>query len=301
MALSLGLTLNCEIIKKLRHFKKTPATTYCSRMALEWATAVWSEGIDFDLPGNGGPACLATSSLDHRVYETLITFVPFAIALWAGRTGKPQNRYNEQSQWPAASASVRLPLLYSMLVTWAAEVGYKLVTRQLIFVVNPCHLLCLVQAYLLSDCQLLSGVVSKNTVFRLHLFFLHGPLMACIFPVTNTLFLPGEVLTYWVEHALLLIIPFYLLASQHTLYTVPATLREVFSWTALSYGVWGIYHYFILQPLALVSLANLNSILCPAITDPFRGPAYRLHALWHQALATIVSGSFWCTFGKKMS
>ena len=60
-------------------------------MALEWATAVWSEGIDFDLPGNGGPACLATSSLDHRVYETLLTFVPFALALWAGRTGKPHN------------------------------------------------------------------------------------------------------------------------------------------------------------------------------------------------------------------
>ena len=33
-----------------------------------------------------------------------------------------------------------------MLLTWAAEVGYKLVTRQLIFVVNPCHLLCLMQA-----------------------------------------------------------------------------------------------------------------------------------------------------------
>ena len=80
-----------------------------------------------------------------------------------------------------------------MLFTWAAEVGYKLVTYQLIFVVNPCHLLCLIQAYLLSDAQFFTGLVSKNTVFRLHLFFLHGPLMACIFPVTNTLFLPGEV------------------------------------------------------------------------------------------------------------
>jgi hypothetical protein len=35
--------------------------------------------------------------------------------------------------------------------------------------------------------------------------------------VTNTLFLPGEVLVYWLEHALLLLIPVVLLQ----VYTVP--------------------------------------------------------------------------------
>jgi hypothetical protein len=46
---------------------------------------------------------------------------------------------------------------------------------------------------------------------------MHGPLMATFFPVTNTLFLPGEVLVYWLEHFLLLIIPATLLK----IYTVP--------------------------------------------------------------------------------
>ena len=46
---------------------------------------------------------------------------------------------------------------------------------------------------------------------------MHGPLMATVFPVTNTLFMPGEVLVYWLEHGLLLIIPFLLL----NVYTVP--------------------------------------------------------------------------------
>ena len=37
--------------------------------------------------------------------------------------------------------------------------------------------------------------------------------MACILPVTNTLFLPFEVATYWIEHVLLLLVPLYLLRS----------------------------------------------------------------------------------------
>ena len=118
--------------------------------------------------------------------------------------------------------------------------------------------------------------------------------MACIFPVTNTLFLPGEVLTYWVEHALLLGLPVYL--AKH--YTVPAK-SEFLSWSLIAYASWGLYHYLFLMPLAFATHANLNSVLCPAITDPFRGPNYRIHGLWHQMTATLVSGSFWWALCRK--
>ena len=46
--------------------------------------------------------------------------------------------------------------------------------------------------------------------------------------------------------------------------------------------IFGIFNFAMLQPLAELTLANLNSILCPAIADPFAGFDYRLHALWHQ-------------------
>ena len=64
-------------------------------------------------------------------------------------------------------------------------------------------------------------------------------------------------MTYWVEHGLLLSIPFYLLLSRGSPYTV-ASNTELASWTSLSYGAWGFYHYLFLQPLALISLGNLN-------------------------------------------
>ena len=50
----------------------------------------------------------------------------------------------------------------------------------------------------------------------------------------------------------------------------------------MAYGIWGAFHFLFLLPLALWTNANLNSMLCPAISDPFRGPNYMLHALWHQ-------------------
>jgi len=251
---------------------------------------IWAAGIDFSLPGNGGPDCLGHTSAGFRATETLVTLGVFVLALATGiKYHTPPSR--EGLQWPRSKDLPRKALLTALLLTYLAEIGYKAVTYQFIFVVNPCHLLCLIHLYLLSDLH--SGYAFKSYLFAVHLFYLHGPLMACIFPVTNTLFLPGEVLTYWLEHALLLTVPIYLLRH----YTVPVkSFRELISWSLLAYGVWGLYHYLFLQPLALLTYGNLNSVLCPAITDPFRGPYYRLHALWHQSIATIVSGSFWWSF-----
>ena len=252
---------------------------------------IWSSGIDFDLPGNGGPTCLSHTSLAFRVAETVFSLMTFVAALAVGIAHHTPPNSKSSTRWPEEKDPVRKTLLFGLLATYLAEIGYKAITSQFVFVVNPCHLLCLVHLYLLTNVHADSNL--KTYVHRIHLFFLHGPLMAVIFPVTNTLFLPGEVLTYWVEHAFLLLVPAYLLRH----YTVPKiTLKEMCSWALMAYGIWGIYHYMFLQPLAILSLGNLNSVLCPAITDPFSGPYYRLHALWHQAVATMLSGIFWWSF-----
>jgi hypothetical protein len=39
----------------------------------------------------------------------------------------------------------RLFLLVSLALAYGLELCYKLVTRQLIFILNPCHFLCLIQ------------------------------------------------------------------------------------------------------------------------------------------------------------
>ncbi len=77
----------------------------------------------------------------------------------------------------------------------------------------------------------------------------------------------GEVAVYWLEHFFLLLIPILLLKTL----TVPQyTAKEMTAWAMMAYGVWGLFHFWFLLPIALWTQANLNSVLCPAITDPFR-------------------------------
>lgn len=254
---------------------------------------IFTSGIDFSLPGNGGPECLAHTSYTERAVESVLSVLTFSTAIIAGLKGhvRPSLTFSAE-KW--RSSIVRVWLLYSMLITWIAEVAYKVVTKQFIFVVNPCHVICMIHIYLLSNIHN-QFIIFKTYLFRFHLFFLHGPLMAVIFPVTNTLFLPGEVATYWIEHILLLTIPIFLIRH----YSVPVNrVGELFNWTLMSYGIWGMFNIVFLQPLSMLTLGNLNATLCPAITDPFRGPHYRKYAMVHQFVATAVSGIFWTFFGK---
>ena len=70
------------------------------------------------------------------------------------------------------------------------------------------------------------------------------------------------------------------------------------SWAFLSYGVWALYHFAFLEAISLVSWANLNCMLCPAITDPFGAPNWRFFAIFHQFFFNLVSGKLFGLLGK---
>ena len=104
-------------------------------------------------------------------------------------------------------------------------------------------------------------------------------------------------LHFQLEHALLLLIPAFLL---NTNLTVPSkTWPDTLGWGLLSYGIWGLFHFLFLQPISSLTLANLNSMLCPAISDPFRGPDYRSLHIITQFILTLVCGCVANLFGKR--
>ena len=90
---------------------------------------------------------------------------------------------------------------------------------------------------------------------------------------------------------MLLAIPLYLIVCGGPSFK-PEPFRDL-GYSFFSYASFGVFNFAMLQPLAEVSLANLNSILCPAIADPFAGPNYRLHALWHQLPQAIIGAKIY--------
>ena len=145
---------------------------------------------------------------------------------------------------------------------------------------NPCHLVLVVQVYLLAA----PPSPSTHLIFSAHLGLLSGALQAVLFPVTNTYRLAGEVALYWGQHLAMLLLPL-LLSARGPPYT-PHSLPPLSS-SALAFATFFLYHMLVLQPLALATGMNLGYVLCPPASSlPLVfGQHYILAALVTQALA----------------
>ncbi|XP_050743880.1 transmembrane protein 164 isoform X3 [Drosophila biarmipes] len=109
---------------------------------------------------------------------------------------------------------------------------------------------------------------------------LNGPFLAFLFPEIEGRTYPFEQATYWIQHALLYIIPIYIIRSGA--YTVE-DLSE-FHWSHIGTAFMLFYHFVLLSPLSIFTGINLDHMLCAAMSDPFQGPNYRLFACCHQTL-----------------
>ncbi|XP_069748265.1 transmembrane protein 164-like [Narcine bancroftii] len=246
-------------------------------------------GVDANLSGNGGPECAAFLCAEQRALETvLMTAVSsLQIAVAAPRIGAEVRqcggRLGEPTPLARPETLGRNLLQAALCLTFGLEIGFKCASKTLIYLLNPCHVLTAIQIFLLTcpPCRLVF------IVFRLHVHMLNGPLLALLFPVINTRLLPFETEVYYVQHILMYVVPFYLL-HKGGIYS-PEPLGD-FSWAVLATGILFLYHYTILQALALMTMVNLNNMLCPAVSDPFHGPFYRMWASLHQTALLLVHG-----------
>ncbi|XP_058466300.1 uncharacterized protein LOC131439382 isoform X2 [Malaya genurostris] len=178
---------------------------------------------------------------------------------------------------------VKQMLLITMTLTLGVELGFKFATRTVIYILNPCHVTTLMQIYLLA-CN--KPRKSTTSLFRLQMNYLNGPLLAFMFPETDSRQLPMEAAIYWIQHALMCIIPIYLLRTGGV-YNMEAI--SDFTWNIIGYSACIIYHFAFLQIVAIPTQVNLNHMLCAALKDPFDGPNYRTMAVIHEAvLCTIL-------------
>ncbi|CAL8118787.1 unnamed protein product [Orchesella dallaii] len=260
--------------------EKMPSQGYTLAVIKDWLVG----GVDFTLAGNGGPACTEFTSTARRYVEFMVG-VAFAMSLgtWAYKNcSLPEYRSSARRD-----RTGRKLLLVIVSLVFGMEVAYKFSTRTVIFLLNPCHVITAIQIYLLAASP--SRLVTA--VFRIHINFLNGALLALLFPVTNTLFLPFETEIYFIQHFMMLVTPYYLMRVGGA-YTIEKL--SDFTWTFGGYAIMILYHFLFLLPIALPWEVNLSQVLCPAISDPFYGPDYRLWTLFHQALFVPALCKIYC-------
>lgn len=253
---------------------------------LDWTYS----GVDFSLAGNGGPECIDYLSKSWLFFETLAVFAfsaTFEIYYpWY------KSVCNYQPNLELRERFGRKLLLAALCLIWGIEIGFKLSTQQLIFILNPCHMITLTQLILLIS----PPRRWVHFLFRVQTYAISGATVAIIFPVLNTRHLPFEVASYYIHHALMLITPFYLMRLGGIYNMEPL---KNWHWLAMSMGILRFYHYGVLQPISILTSVNLNSIMCPAVSDPFKGPFYRIAACFHQTAFVAIHGKITCFIGMR--
>lgn len=106
---------------------------------LDWTYS----GVDFSLYGNGGPECINYLSPTWLFFETLCVLLFSATFEIYYPWYKSVCNYRPNLELRERFG--RKLLLAALCLIWGIEIGFKLSTQQLIFILNPCHMITLSQ------------------------------------------------------------------------------------------------------------------------------------------------------------
>jgi len=252
---------------------------------------IFTGGLNFSVPGEGGTECVHFLDTSQRIVETILFFsMSVGLTLMSVR-GLQFSSLTNNNESQVKSENQFLLLIFA--IVFGVEIGFKLANRQMIWLLNPCHMLTILQLYLLSSQNKLINVI----LFKLHLYWLTGPLLAILFPVTVTRHLPGEVLIYWVQHFLLVSTPVFLMTRDSLSFPVVSSRDQELRWAGLALSLFSLYHWLVLQPIGLLTEVNLNNMICPALSDPFHGQYYRVIAMGYFSFLLPLVGGLYSLLG----
>lgn len=106
-------------------------------------------GVDPKFEGNGGPECAAFLPLQQRIVESLailfISLLEVGVALKKINFAKEFKVVGGDCVKPKKDSLGKNLLLVSLCMTFGIEVGFKFATKTVIYLLNPCHIVTMIQ------------------------------------------------------------------------------------------------------------------------------------------------------------
>ena len=112
------------------------------------------DGIDHSIPGNGGIECYNFLTVNQRLADTVsyLIFLFFGLVPVALRKLKvPKDSALDKNGDVLPTNTWRRGkklLLVALCLTFGIELGYKISTKQLLYLLNPCHIITSLQVKL---------------------------------------------------------------------------------------------------------------------------------------------------------
>lgn len=119
------------------------------------------EGVNHSLYGNGGPECTSYLTLVRRFWESLfICTLSLTYTYYGYKYIQPQ-QYLPKKVESREHVGKKI-LLGCMCLTFGCELGFKCATKTLIYLLNPCHIVTIVQVSTVCNDLLYFDVLPKK-------------------------------------------------------------------------------------------------------------------------------------------
>jgi len=211
----------------------------------------------------GGDQCRAEVSMRVHVIETVLWLSILVLLFFHLELAKEvQSFYRNFSRLTLKTnlASRRaswfeLALGFVHFAMCVQLLYYKISSSSLITILQPCHIILLLQGV-----AVVSPTVNGAFLSVLTLSFFVGTLLAILFPDTSGLHQMGEETSYYFQHYLIQAVPFYLLCRDNAV-VLKLLTNKLIMCGLLAFAVvqWSFY-----EPIDWLLSVNVNFMLCPA-------------------------------------
>jgi len=187
--------------------------------------------------GWGGPECRAALDIRTHVVESTVWLIVGAIAFTAYKAGpkfsalcKNIQLDLERSKPTTAARAFELLMSAIHIGMFLQIVYYKVNILSLVNMIQPCHVILLLQGIALYSTGT-TGVIISLCVLP----SLTGTMLAMLFPDVGGLDQPFEMEAYWIQHYLIQAMPVYLLVRRDYVALRHASYLNIFLglWTLL--------------------------------------------------------------------